>query len=81
MPDLYGYDFSDELIRDLVRVNHVPVEDVETTSQGTTLRPVLCVRCRAHWPCDPITELRAWQLTNGYDVLTSVDAAPTQALE
>lgn len=77
MPDLYGYDFSDDLIRDLVRRNHTPIEEVVTSAEGTVLRPVLCGQCRAHWPCEPIIGLRTWQHDHGYDVAatdTSVQA-------
>ena len=64
---LHGYDFSDPLIRDMVRENHTPYEGVVTSVEGTTLRPVLCEKCQVEWPCPQISAYRNWEATTYTD--------------
>lgn len=59
---LYGYDFTDPLVRRMVEENHTPYEGVVTSMEGTTLNPVLCEKCQAQWPCPQITALREWEV-------------------
>lgn len=71
---LLGYDFSDHLIRDMVETNHVPYEGVVVSVEGTTLRPVLCEKCQAEWPCPQISALREWEVGRAAD--TPDESAP-----
>jgi hypothetical protein len=61
MSELYGYDFNDPQVRELVLNNHVPTEQVITSSGGTVLHPVICEKCHAPWPCPAISACRDYQ--------------------
>ena len=57
-----GYDFADHLVRELVTTSHVPLEQVEITMGGTTIRPLVCEKCHSTWPCTIIVGLRNYLL-------------------
>lgn len=56
-----GYDFDDFLIRDMVRVNHLPTEQVVTSAEGVAIVNVQCQQCVQTWPCPTITAYRQWE--------------------
>jgi hypothetical protein len=54
------YDFTEEAIRDMVELNHRPVE-MMYTRQAT----VECDQCHESWPCPALLSLREWRRETG----------------
>lgn len=76
MSDLYGYDFADPQVRDLIVGNHTPMEQVIYSAEGATLRPVVCERCQHSWPCPPIVGYRLYRADAGADTGLKTDTSP-----
>lgn len=60
----YGYDFADHQVRELVVGSHVPCEQVVTSAEGTVIRPLICEKCHANWPCPVIIGVREYYNTH-----------------
>lgn len=55
-----NYDFSDPAVRDLVDLNHCPMEHVVTNTLGSYVE-LRCQQDGTLWPCAIIVARRAWQ--------------------
>jgi hypothetical protein len=58
--NLYGYNYEEEAIRDMVEATHVPAEMV--TGKGRT---VICGADVETWPCEVIQSLHNWRKETG----------------
>lgn len=54
------YDFTEEAIRDMVEINHLPVE-MMYGGEAT----IECAKCLQPWPCPPLLSLREWRRETG----------------
>lgn len=55
-----GYNLDDADIRGLVATSHRVTEQRIEGDQGVSLM-VICCQCKTPWPCQIVTDLRAWQ--------------------
>lgn len=69
------YDFSDDLVRDLVRQNHVPTEKIIATDDGERHLSIICLADHLPWPCPSRLGYLDWVAANP-DLLTSNSADP-----
>lgn len=58
-----GYDLNDAQVRQLVNDQHTITEQRIEGDQGIALT-VICCQCKQVWPCQIVTDLRAWVAAN-----------------
>ena len=62
-----AYNFSDQLVRNLVVATHLPEElDAKVLTDNTIELVLVCKRDKQPWPCAAVRELTVWTQQNAH---------------